>query len=122
MVRRMNVEHCGSSELDGVETIVTQCSGGFAFYCLSTRSRRGFGRIGRQRRQAVEREQQVVSLVKDVEMSLNGAVGGGNEDCGVMRLAKCNVGEKTRAAAGLFGDVGAIGGGDVHPSQADAGG
>ena len=56
-------------------------------------------------------------------MGVRGAVGGGDKDCGAAGVVDGDVGLEAGSAAGLFDDVrGRVGGQEMDPAQADAGG
>ena len=71
----------------------------------------GFWWWGRERRQAGYGEQEFVRGVEEVDVGVDGAVGGGDEDGGAAGVVDGDVGLEAGAAAGLFDDVrGVVGG------------
>jgi hypothetical protein len=76
----------------------------------------------RQRRQAGHCKQKLVCGIEQIQVRIDGAIGGGQEDGGPLRAIDGDVGFKSRSSAGLLDDVRRrIGGQDVNPTESDAG-
>jgi len=74
-----------------------------------------------QRRQAGYCEQKLVGCVVEVQVGVDGAVGGSEEDGCPTSVVEGDVGFKAGSAAGLLDDVrGRVDGQDVNPAEADA--
>jgi hypothetical protein len=83
---------------------------------------RSFGWWRWERRQPGHGEQKLVRGVVEVQVGVDGTVGGGEKDGGVARVVDGDIGFEAGAAARLFDDVrGIVGGQDVNPAETDAG-
>ena len=80
------------------------------------------GRWWREWRQASHREKKLVGCIEEVQVTVAGTFGGGDEDGGMSRVVDGNVCLESRAAACFFDDVGRrIHWQNVDPSEPDAG-
>ena len=64
-----------------------------------------FGRWGWKRWQTCYSEQKFVRSIEEIQVGIEGAVGGGEKDSGVARVVDGYVGGKPRSPTCLFDDV-----------------
>ena len=65
----------------------------------------GFGRWRWERRQTGYSEQKLVRSIEEIQVGLDGSVGGGEEDRGVARVIDGYISGKPRSPTCLFDDV-----------------
>ena len=83
---------------------------------------RDFGWWCRERRQPGHGEQKFVCGIVEIQVGIDGTVGGSEKDGGAARVVDGDIGFETGAAARLFDEVrGVVGGQDLNPAETNAG-